>query len=575
MTGQYRFNRTAPLIFSTVDKHALYLGSNVLFKTTDGGHSWQIISPDLTRPDNGPPPTLGNFVNSDQQKGKHGGVIYSIGPSFKEADQIWVGTDDGVVQMTRDGGKTWQNVTPPELTAWSKVAQIEASHFDSESCYAAVNRIRVDDLKPYIYRTHDGGRTWLIAANGIPENEPVNAVREDSVRKGILFAATERSVYVSFDDGDNWQPLRLNLPATSIRDLVIHDDDVIVGTHGRSFWILDDITPLRQLTPAVAQGRAHLFQPQTAIRVRRSTNTDTPLPPEEPAGQNPPAGAIIDYYLAASSGPVTLEISDSAGKLVQRYSSDDKPAPPNPKEINVPMYWIRTPRVLSAAPGMHRWIWDMHYAAPDSIAHEYPISAVPHDTPREPLGPRALPGQYSVKLTAGGQSFTQPLTVKMDPRISTPEAGIADLFALELKLADAMNRSYAALQQARGLQQQIQTVQPRANAQLAPAVKSFADRLATFTAGGAGGQFSGWGGESFSALNASLGRVYQLVDGADVAPTSQAAATANLLQQTLDRQLAAWEQLKTRDLPAINQQMRRAGLPILQATPATSPPPEE
>ncbi len=241
-TGQYRFNRTAPLIFSPADPHVLYLGSNVLFATRDGGNSWQILSPDLTREDPGIPATLGPFVADDPAKGKHRGVIYSLAPSPKDANLIWAGTDDGLIQVTRDGGKTWQNVTPPELTPWSKLAQMDASHFDTSTAYAAVNRFRLDDLHPYIYRTHDGGKSWQKIVSGLPDDEPVNTVREDPERKGLLFAGTERSVYVSWDDGDHWQSLQLNLPSTSIRDLVIHHDDVVVGTHGRSFWILDNIT---------------------------------------------------------------------------------------------------------------------------------------------------------------------------------------------------------------------------------------------------------------------------------------------------------------------------------------------
>jgi photosystem II stability/assembly factor-like uncharacterized protein len=262
-TGEFRFNRTAPIIFSPADPHTLYLGSNVLFSTRDGGNSWQIISPDLTREDPGVPQTLGPFVEDDPEKGKHRGVIYSLAPSPKDAKLIWAGTDDGLIHMTRDGGKNWKNVTPPELTPWSKLAQMDASHFDTMTAYAAVNRFRLDDLRPYIYRTHDGGKSWQKIVAGLP-NEPVNTVREDSERKGLLFAGTERTVYISWDDGDHWQSLQNNLPPTSIRDLVIHHDDVVVGTHGRSFWILDNITALRQLSPATANGadQARLFAPQ-------------------------------------------------------------------------------------------------------------------------------------------------------------------------------------------------------------------------------------------------------------------------------------------------------------------------
>ena len=347
-TGKNRFDRTAPLIFSAADPHVLYLGSNVLFATRDGGNNWQIISPDLTREDPASPATLGPFVEADPAKGNHRGVIYSIAPSPKDANLIWAGTDDGLIHVTRDGGKNWQNVTPPELTPWSKLAQMDASHFDPDSAYAAVNRFRLDDLHPYIYRTHDSGKSWQKIVSDLPEDEPVNTVREDPERKGLLFAGTERSVYMSWDDGDHWQSLKMNLPPTSIRDLVVHHDDVVVGTHGRSFWILDNITPLRQFSAEVMDSTAHLFAPQVTYRVRRNNSTDTPLPPEEPGGQNPPDGAMIDYWInskAEASGPVTLEIVDiSSGKVVRHFSSADKPEVVNPKEFNIPMYWVRPAR---------------------------------------------------------------------------------------------------------------------------------------------------------------------------------------------------------------------------------------
>ncbi|PYT21219.1 MAG: hypothetical protein DMG57_39370 [Acidobacteria bacterium] len=345
-TPKYRFVRTMPLIFSPVVPHILYLGSQVLFKTTNGGYSWDVISPDLTRESYQVPPNLGIFTSADPEHGKHRGVIYTIAPSPKDVNLIWTGTDDGQIHLTRDGGTTWANVTPPDLSPWSKVSLMDASHFDVETVYAAIDRFRLDDLHPCIYRTHDGGTTWRKITRGVSENEVVNAVREDPLRRGLLFAGTERAVYVSFNDGDDWQSLRLNMPATAIRDLVIHDDDLVVGTHGRSFWILDDISPLRELSAKKAESDARLFRPRLTYRVRRNQNTDTPLPPEEPAGQNPPDGAIIYYSLtSAPEEPVTLEILDAAGKLVRRYSSADKPEPIE-KDLNVPTYWVRPPRIL-------------------------------------------------------------------------------------------------------------------------------------------------------------------------------------------------------------------------------------
>ncbi|HET7440989.1 MAG TPA: glycoside hydrolase [Terriglobales bacterium] len=564
-TGKYRFNRTAPIIFSPHDPHTLYLGSNVLFKTTDGGNSWQTISPDLTREDPGVPANLGVFAQSDPQKGKHRGVIYSLAPSPKDVNLIWAGTDDGLIQVTHDGGKTWQNVTPPELTAWSKVAQIDASHFDATSAYAAVNRLRLDDLHPYIYRTHDGGKTWHKIINGLPEYEPVNTVREDPERKGLLLAGTERTVYVSFDDGDHWQSLKLNLPATSIRDLVIHQDDVIVGTHGRSFWILDNITPLRQLKPEMTDSQAHLFAPQLTYRIRHNNNTDTPLPPEEPAGKNPPDGAMLDYYLkSAAGGPMTLEIFDSSGTLVRRFSPTDKPATLEEKEMVVPHYWVRPPQVLSAEAGMHRFIWDLRYPAPDSLTHEYPISAIYRDTPLYPLGPLVLPGNYTVKLTANGTSYTQPLTIKMDPRVKTPPDGLRRQFDLEMKIAEAMHRDYEALQQVRDLRKQLQGLKPPSTqAALAQSLAALEKKAAELegTEGGYGAQFlSTPEGRGLARLNTALYNLLGVVDSADAAPTTQASNTYAEVQQALDQQLASWNDIKTKDIPALNSQLRGAGL---------------
>ncbi len=567
-TGQYRFNRTAPLMFSPVDPHILYLASNVLFKTTDGGNSWQITSPDLTRQDPGVPPNLGVFVESDSAKGKHRGVIYSLAPSPKDVNLMWAGTDDGLIHVTRDGGTNWANVTPPELTPWSKIAQMDASHFDIATVYAAVNRFRLDNLHPYIYRTHDSGKTWQKIVNGIPDNEPANTVREDPERKGLLFAGTERTVYVSFDDGDHWQSLRLNLPATSIRDLVVHQDDIVVGTHGRSFWILDNITPLRQMDAKVAASDAYLFAPQLTYRVRRNNNTDTPLPPEEPAGQNPPDGAMLDYVLkSAAIGPVTIEISDESGKLVHRFSSTDKPEPMNEKELNIPTYWIRPARVLSTRPGMHRFVWDLHYPPPDSLEHEYPISAIYHDTPRTPLGPTVMPGKYSVKLTVNGTTYTQPLMIKMDPRVMTTQGGLRQQFELETKINEAMRRDYETLQQVRSLRRQLENlIEKVRQGQLKETVSALESKAAELEGneGGYGRTFlSTAGGRSLARLNAGLNTLLAAVDSADAAPTTQAVSTFSDLNNALDQQLARWDVIKSKDVPELNLKLKRFGLPRL------------
>ena len=562
-TGKYRFNRTAPMIFSYVDPHTLYLGSNVLFATKDGGNSWQIISPDLTREDPGVPPSLGVFVEADPEKGKHRGVIYSIAPSPKDGGLIWVGTDDGLIHVTHDGGKSWQKVTPPDLMPWSKIAQLDASHFDTGTVYAAVNRFRLDDLRPHIYRTHDSGKTWQQTVNGIGESEPVNAVREDPERKGLLYAATEKTVYVSFDDGEHWQTLRLNLPVTSIRDLVVHGDDLVIGTHGRSFWILDNVTPLRQATPQVANSQSHLFAPQLTYRMRRNNNTDTPLPPEIPAGQNPPDGAMFDYWIKDPGHPVVLEVLDSAGKLVRKFSSDDKPEPIDEKELNVPTYWIRPERTLSAEPGMHRFVWDMHYPPPDSLDHDYPISAIYRDTPRYPLGPPILPGTYTVKLTVDGDTQVQLLTVKMDPRVKASAADLQAQFVLETKIVDAMHRDFVTLTQVKNLRTSLKNLQQAGGAKTPPSVTDLDKKCSEIEGidGGFGASFlSTPGGRSLVRLNAGLNTVLGVVDSADAAPTTQSASTFDEVNKALDEQLARWDEIQKKGLPALNAELKRAGL---------------
>jgi len=443
-SGKYRFLRTAPVIFSTVDPHILYFAGNVLFKTTNGGHRWDVISPDLTRQNYEVPSSYGIFTNGDASKAQNRGVIYTVAPSFRNVNTIWTGSDDGVINLTRDGGKNWTNVTPAPLTPWSKVSLMEASHFDDATAYAAINRFKLDDLRPHIYRTHDGGKTWTEIVNGIPSGEVVNSVREDPVRRGLLFAGTERAAYFSLDDGDHWQSLRLNMPATSIRDLVIHDDDIVVGTHGRSFWILDDMSPLRQLDAKPA-AETFLFTPKLTYRFRRDKNTDTPLPPEEPAGKNPPDGAVINYRLGADAArPVLLDILDHAGKIVRSFSSADS-VEPIETDVNVPTYWIRPQQRLPAETGTHRFVWDLHYPPPKVLAHDYPISAIYGDTPRFPLGPAVLPGTYTVRLTVKGRRYEQPLTIRLDPRVRITDAGLRSQLDIGVRMNDAISRDFAAL----------------------------------------------------------------------------------------------------------------------------------
>jgi len=535
-SGKYRFLRTAPIIFSPVDPHSLYFGSNVLFKTVNGGHSWEVVSPDLTRQTYDVPPSYGMYTDGDLDRAKNRGVIYTIAPSFRNANTIWTGSDDGFIQLTRDGGKTWTNVTPSMLTPWSKVSLMEASHFDDQSAYAAINRFKLDDLHPHIYRTHDGGVSWKEIVKGIPADEVVNSVREDPLRPRLLFAGTERGVYFSIDDGEQWQPLRLNMPATSIRDLVIHDDDIVVGTHGRSFWILDDMTPIRQLAAKSAVAETFLFKPKVTYRFRRNKNTDTPLPPEEPAGKNPPDGAIINYRLGSDARtPVVLEIVESSGGVVRAFSSADS-VEPTEADINVPTYWVRPPQQVASSSGTHRFVWDLHYPPPKVLGHDYPISAIYGDTPRYPLGPAVLPGEYTVRLTVGGRAYTQPLTVKMDPRAPITAAGLRLQHDIGVRMNDAISRDFAALGELRRQRVLLKSQREGAKAgQVADSLVALDSALAVIESGPRTGA-----AENLVRLNGELAGVLETVEGADMDPTTQVVATAGDLERSLASVLTRW-----------------------------------
>jgi photosystem II stability/assembly factor-like uncharacterized protein len=414
-TGPFRHAWTQPLVFSQADRRALYFANQFLYKTTDGGASWTTISPDLTREDPGVPPNLDEAAAADAPAGKRRGVIYTIAPSPVRASLVWIGTDDGLIQATGDEGATWRNVTPPALTAWSKVTMIDASHFDADVAYAAVERHQLEDYEPYLYRTRDGGKTWQRITRGLPAGVYLQTVKEDPERPGLLFAGSELGVFVSFDDGDDWQPLQLNLPAASVRDLVVHGDDLIAATHGRAMWVLDDITALRQLTSAVAASDAFLFRPAGVINMPPGSENGTPLPKDEPAAENPPSGALIDYYLRADAqGPVTLEILDAAGQVVRRFASDDKTPPRDPSTLTVQAFWMPVVGPLPASAGMHRWVWDLR---PTPAGGRGGAGGGGAGGGGGRGGPAAVqPGTFTVKLTVGGKSYTQPLTVRADPR---------------------------------------------------------------------------------------------------------------------------------------------------------------
>jgi photosystem II stability/assembly factor-like uncharacterized protein len=444
-SGNYRILRTMPLLFHPLDPKVLLFATNVLWKTTTGGQQWEIISPDLSRERPDIPDSVGDFRTADVEKMARRGVIYAVAPSPKDVQVIWAGTDDGLVHVTRDGGRIWTNVTPPALRAWDKVSQIDAGHADAAVAYVAVNAIRRDDMRPHVYRTHDSGVTWAEIVDGLPAIGPVNVVREDPKQPGLLFAGTERQVYFSIDDGQHWQSLRQNMPASSVRDLVIHEDDVVVGTHGRSIWILDGISVLRELAQAVRATRPFLFSPPQTTRVRWNMFSDTPLPPEEPAGQNPPDGAILDYYLPSATTDVVLDVVDERGAAVRHYSSRDQPEQIDWPTLPYPAYWLRPPQRLSTERGQHRFVWDLRYAPPRGARRDLSIAAVHRGTSTSPAGPYVPPGRYTVRLTAGGATAERTLAVRMDPRVVTSDADLQ----LQTDLSLACYRLYQRVQEIR------------------------------------------------------------------------------------------------------------------------------
>ncbi|WP_461443654.1 VPS10 domain-containing protein [Maribacter sp.] len=414
-SGKVRFLRTMPLLFHPADDQMLLFGTNIVFKTMDGGNHWQEISPDLTRKQPEVPLSVGHYKTKAMENMPQRAIVYALGPSPLNKHIIWAGTDDGLVHFTRDGGANWTDVTPPEIGAWDKISQIDAGHFDEGTAYIAVNAIRKDDMRPLIYRTHDFGENWKLISEGMNPMGPVNTVREDHSAKGLLFAGTEREVYFSVDDGHHWQSLRMNMPASSIRDLVIHDNDLVVGTHGRSIWILDDFSALRELAK-VSEDKPYLFQPSLATRVRDNMFADTPLPPEEPTGQNPPDGAIIDYYLPKDAQEVVLEVFNAQKELVNTFRSDAILKQPDTTQLPHPTYWMKPLVKPSSQKGHQRYIWNLRYADPPGAKRSYAIAAVQNSTPDGPVGPFLAPGTYTIRLTVDGAVSEQKIRVRLDPR---------------------------------------------------------------------------------------------------------------------------------------------------------------
>ena len=519
--GNDRHTWTLPLVFSPRDPRVLYFANQRMFRTDDGGQHWAVISRDLTREDPGAPPNLDPVTAANRaQPGPRQGVIYTIAPSRLADHDIWAGTDDGLLWRTRDEGAHWENVTPAALTAWSKVGIIDASHFDVETAYVAVDRHRLDDFKPYVYRTHDGGRSWQLIVSGLPIT--VNVVREDPIRRGLLYAGTERGVHVSFDDGDHWQPLQMNLPVTSVRDIDVHGNDLVIATHGRAFWIMDDISPLRNI------GAALLYPPATAIRFRPSGFSGTPMPKDEPLAPNPPNGAYIDYIVSATpplTAPITLEIFDTANNLVRKFSSSDPNPGPDPAKLTTAPEWFVPPSTLKTSAGMHRFVWSMRYAAPLALASGR----------RGSEGVWAPPGSYMVVLTANGERRTAPLTIAPDPRVTVPASAYAEQFALAREIEQMRARVAAALEEANPLIKQLANrpdLLERAKAiSAATEITTYPQPIA--------------GPTTLRFLGDALGELQSAVDGADAVPTPDARAGWEKLRAAASAALESWRALKS------------------------------
>ncbi len=555
---KYRMQWTAPVIVSPHDPNVLYLGAHVLLKSTNGGMSWTPVSPDLTRNDKSKQAPSGGPITKDNTSAEYYDTIFALDESPREKGLIWVGSDDGLVHVTRDSGKTWTNITPKDLPDWSRISLLSASPHDVATAYLTVDRHELDDLHPYIYKTNDYGKSWTKITGGLPDNLVVRAVREDPVRRGLLFAGTESGVMVSFDDGSHWQSLQLNLPASPVRDVLVKSDDLTIATHGRSFWVLDDISSLRQAGAEVAASPAYLFKPRAALR----TQIPSGLPSKRPVGQNPPGPALIDYYLksapkeisAGKKEEVKLEIYDSQGKLVRKFSSN-KPPEEQPESEFEPEQ--RNEGLLASEAGMNRLAWDLKYDPPAKAKDEGPWTG-------RPEGPFVVPGKYQVKLTAAGKTLTAPLEVKLDPRVKTSQADLEKQLDLALKIRDAVDEDHKAVTEIREIRAQLEDLKKRLAGHpqakvvgeaaealdkkmtpieenlIQPRLKSSEDSLIYPI-----------------KLNEKMLALGGMVENSDTAPTEQSLEVFKGFRSQLDEELAKWSEIRSKDVAAFNDLVRK------------------
>ena len=581
--------RTMPIGWAPLEPGTLFYVSNVVWKTRDRGQHWARISPDLARQSWPVPATAGKYSSTVTPSSR--GTITALSLSPIRATVFWAGTDDGNIQVTTNAGATWTNVTPPAIKPWTRIFNLDAGHFDPLTAYAAANTFRLDDLNPHFWRTHDGGKSWTEIDTGIALGAVGNSIREDPRTKGLLYASTNTQVWVSFDDGDHWQSLKLNMPAISVRDLQVKDDascqcaDLVAATHGRGYWILDDVTPLRQAHAALSATAAYLFKPEPGLRVRFATNDPTPWPPEILAGENPPHGAIIDYYLAAGmSSAVKLDILDAAGAIVRSYSSDDPVRTPHPAldsaaynrlcqhtptapNCALPLDWPAPPMVISTTAGMHRVGWDLHYAplgndsGPAFGTETDDEGAVPNRTYPGVGAPWAPPGVYTVRLTVAGQTYTQPLTLRLDPRVRTSAAGLARLAALTRTTYDGARAAHEAYERARALVVQLDSLHGGDIDAFKARVEAIAPAPEKRPADGPAGR-----GREARADAKTLDRVSEVMlaaamamQGADVAPTEREAEACDRGRAQFRAVMQRWTVLETTGLAALNAKRRAAG----------------
>jgi photosystem II stability/assembly factor-like uncharacterized protein len=558
---KYRFQWTAPIEMSPFDSHTIYFGAQVLFKSTDQGQTWTVISPDLTRNDKSKQGSSGGPLEQDNTSVEYYDTIFAVAESPAARGLIWAGSDDGLVHLTRDGGQSWSDVTPKDIPAWSRIDLIDPSPHDPGTAYLAADRCRWDDFHPYLYKTTDFGQTWTKIVGGLPDNVFTHAIREDKVRKGLLFAGTETGVWVSFDDGGQWQALQLNLPTVPVHDLTIHGNDLIAATHGRSFWVLDDIAPLREMTSGQGSEDVYLFKPATAYRFR---GIGFRLPGGVAAGENPPSGAIIDYTLKTEpKGAITLAILDSKGKVIRKYSSKSEGGEGPSAGAG---FFGGGRASLPAKAGLNRFEWDLRYEAPTRVPGA--VSWGGFET-----GPLAVPGDYQVKLTVAGHSYTAPVHVEEDPRIQISAQDLQKQLDFSLQINDRITLAHEAVNEIRDIHAQLEALQKRlvgndkaknaADEAKALDKKFMAVEDAIIQPKSESGEdplnYPVMIGDQMLALTST-------VDSADAAPTQSAHDVFDVLNKQLDEQLATYRQLKEKDLADLNRQIRNANIPAIGAT---------